>query len=350
MMHSTLSALISTPKTTYEGIKCLTRRYTLLFLGLYCLISTLILRWYAEQYNTLLPTHIILINLAVLVIVSALYLGNLSSIHAQLISSVRTLIDAIRKLKPDNPATPLEIPELKCHDELHEVVDAINEKSYQIQHYIDYLKEFIWYVQHEFNTPLSIIALELERLQAKAPEHTKQYASMQEEILFMRWLAEQISLLLHTSQHTSLPKEQVNLYDTIIRLIAHFQTLYPTQLFTVTGNNEFLVQTIPSFATIVIKNILENACKYWSEKIDITLKQDSLMIRDFGTGIESKDLPYIWLPFWRGNHHPWWASGLGLWLPLVKKLCDALWWTVTIESTSAWTAVNFLFNQERCSH
>jgi len=69
---------------------------------------------------------------------------------------------------------------LSCDDEVFEIVEVLNQKTEQIDQYVNHLHYVIWYIQHEFNTPLATLSLWLERLKK---EHTDiDITSFQEDI------------------------------------------------------------------------------------------------------------------------------------------------------------------------
>ena len=103
---------------------------------------------------------------------SFLYTLELDTIQEELTHTIRSLISGIRNLRADEPGEKLCIHTLTCDDELQEVVTAINIKSEQIQSHIDYLKKLIGYMQHEFNTPLAIAQLHIDR--AHKDEHIEE--------------------------------------------------------------------------------------------------------------------------------------------------------------------------------
>jgi len=94
------------------------------------------------------------------------------------------------------------------------------------------------------------------------------------------------------------------------------------------NRNQFILNLKPLFVTIdkigfeqIIDNIIENAMKYSNrgDKIEIFIEQNSLIIKDYGIGIDSNSLVRIFNRYYQADSSKD-GKGLGLWI--VKKFCD----------------------------
>ena len=90
---------------------------------------------------------------------------------------------------------------------------------------------------------------------------------------------------------------------------------------------------------IIMSNLISNAIKYLSNesKIQIVLHSENNMlnciIKDNGIGINELDLDKIYNSFYRSNtqeHHE--IKGTGIGLSIVKRLCDLLKISISIQS------------------
>jgi two-component system phosphate regulon sensor histidine kinase PhoR len=87
----------------------------------------------------------------------------------------------------------------------------------------------------------------------------------------------------------------------------------------------------------VFSNLLDNALKYSREKGLITITTQytdqyiMVKIKDRGTGIDSKDLPYIFDPFYQG-HGEKRGKGYGLGLAIVKAIVEGHGGKIFVES------------------
>lgn len=93
----------------------------------------------------------------------------------------------------------------------------------------------------------------------------------------------------------------------------------------------------------VINNIIENAIKYSDEgdKIKITLKATegkvSFIVEDTGIGIAPEKQRMIFEPYFQISHKTTALQGMGLGLPIVKKIVDSLNGTILIKSNPVLT-------------
>lgn len=90
---------------------------------------------------------------------------------------------------------------------------------------------------------------------------------------------------------------------------------------------------------MIISNIISNAYKHtpkwWTIKISLSLDDIKsthwiLTIHDNGKWISSQDIELIWDRFWKWGS----SNGYGLWLFIVKLLCEKMWYEVYIDSTN----------------
>jgi two-component system sensor histidine kinase MprB len=81
---------------------------------------------------------------------------------------------------------------------------------------------------------------------------------------------------------------------------------------------------VPNTIARAVSNLLDNAAK-WSPaggKVEVTVRDDRVIVRDHGPGIEEDDLPYVFDRFYRApaaRRLP--GSGLGL--AIVRQVAEA---------------------------
>jgi len=131
---------------------------------------------------------------------------------------------------------------------------------------------------------------------------------------------------------TSLGKELLELYETYQTKCSQkgiqFELRNTEKLPVIKADTKYLQR--------VFSNLVDNALKYSQEKglITITAQEadQSIMIRieDRGIGIDSKNLPYIFDPFYRGYAEK--GSGYGLGLAVAKAIVDGHGGKIVVES------------------
>jgi two-component system phosphate regulon sensor histidine kinase PhoR len=203
-------------------------------------------------------------------------------------------------------------------------------------------------ITHEFNTPISTIALAAEAL--KEPElnideaSIEKYSTMiEEENDRLRNMVDSLlnSALLENGEY-SLEKSEMDIHSVITNLVSR------NKLRLETANAEILLELLAEdhnvFAdqhhvTNILNNIIDNAIKYSRHKplikISSVNKSDgiSISISDNGIGIDKHQQKKIFDTFYRvpkGNIQN--VRGYGIGLSYVKKLTEAHDGTITVES------------------
>lgn len=82
---------------------------------------------------------------------------------------------------------------------------------------------------------------------------------------------------------------------------------------------------------LCFNNILKNAIRYsdtWG-KIEVNITRNYFSIKDFGVWIEEKNIPKIFDRYFRENYSREWS---GIWLSLVKRICDKYGWKIEVDT------------------
>jgi len=79
-----------------------------------------------------------------------------------------------------------------------------------------------------------------------------------------------------------------------------------------------------------IENIITNALKYSDKKIDIKIKDNLLIIKDYGKGMDANELLKIYDRYYQGDKS---YKGSGIGLSVVKEFCDNNKIEIKINST-----------------
>jgi len=91
------------------------------------------------------------------------------------------------------------------------------------------------------------------------------------------------------------------------------------------------LDSAPRLVAVVFGNLLRNACSYTERgRVDITIGEHAVVIRDSGIGMSRESLGQVFKPYFRAAHAR--ASGHGIGLSLVKRICDRFGWEIAIES------------------
>lgn len=206
---------------------------------------------------------------------------------------------------------------------------------------------FVSSVSHDLKTPLTSIRMFAEMLQGKKKNISK---SEEEYLAIIQGESERLARLIdNVLEFTKIERGikeyrmspirlnalvksvlKVFTYQFVLQEVTLKKSLYHKEI-EITGDQDALVQ--------VLTNLLANAIKYSPEKKHVTISSGVsadrafIKISDKGTGIDQRDLKYIFKPFYRAPHTKIIQSeGAGLGLALVHHIVEAHGGTVEVES------------------
>lgn len=184
-------------------------------------------------------------------------------------------------------------------------------------------EEFIKDILHDFNTPLSTLRLNVSMLKSETGENTKieRIENAVQNILNL-----QANLRAYLHSHVT-QKEQIVLKEFLEERINLIESNYRDITFHIEVPATVLHVNKDSF-TRIIDNLLSNAAKYNKKEgyVKVYLKGDILVIEDSGKGIENPKR--VFERFYKEQER-----GIGIGLHIVKKLCEELEITISLEST-----------------
>ena len=236
-------------------------------------------------------------------------------------------------------------------DELGVLAKEINFLADNVVEMLEAKQRLNMGVSHELRSPLTRAKLQVEML--NDPIKRK---NLLDEIQAMESI---ISSLLESEAinygHKKLDLGIVEIHKTIEDLISSSHLLKDIEI-QLDQDAEILIEADPILFEVMLKNILENASRYTSDQkkqIDILIAQadDSveIRIRDYGPGINIKDIEKVFEPFYRAEESRSRSSGgYGLGLYLTKQIVDAHDGQISIrnhENTGAEVCVIFPIKQ-----
>lgn len=209
--------------------------------------------------------------------------------------------------------------------------------------------EFVAGVSHELRTPLAVIQSTSYNLAKGLIADTRRVQQYGEVIQNeSRRLINQVEQMLSFAgiqsgrQHYDLRPTRVD--DLIERALAEYAAAFAAEGWQVEKQIESRLPMVMADAQALesaIKNLLQNALKYAAAGKLISIRAEAgeggknvqITVADRGPGIDAKDLPHIFEPFYRGKK-AWDSSapGTGLGLSLVERHLQAHGGRVTVKS------------------
>tara|TARA_X000000950_G_scaffold288378_1_gene404813 strand:- start:2034 stop:3107 length:1074 start_codon:yes stop_codon:yes gene_type:complete len=201
---------------------------------------------------------------------------------------------------------PLEVQPLAS--EINELLDH-NAKI------IDRAKTHVGNLAHVLKTPLAVISNEI-----KTEDNI-----MNNQVILMKRHIDRYLKKAHLESVGTFSKEKINIIDLVKKMISIFKKLYPD----VQINLDESVQEAFVFGSMddleeVIGNIIENACKYGKNKIEVEIRISEknnlqLVVSDDGLGLSQEQMNKV---FARGFRIDEQKPGTGLGLNIVKDIVE----------------------------
>jgi signal transduction histidine kinase len=219
--------------------------------------------------------------------------------------------------------------------ETRQLAQVLHEMARRMRAHIQREHEFTRDASHELRTPLTVIRVATDVALGDPDISPRQQRSLQRIARAGADMEEVIEsqLLLARESEIGVPLQQVDVAQLVADEVAKAEEKLqqrPIRL-------HLEVQQVPRLETsagalrVVVRHLLENACKYTDQgDIFLRLENNRLVVTDTGIGMNSDDLRLAFEPFYRVNHAM--ATGAGLGLSIVRRLCDRFGWSIRLES------------------
>lgn len=192
-------------------------------------------------------------------------------------------------------------------------------------------KDFVSNISHELRTPVTVIRGSLEALCDKIitdPNQIDEYhLQMLNEAKFLqRLVGDLLDLSRLQNPDFAIEKQELNLNDVISDVFRSARQIAKNKNININidlENPNLKISGDYGRLRQMFLIILDNAIKFSFEnnKVDVLVKNDTIIIRDYGIGINEKDLPHIFDRFYKthGEHN---KVGTGLGLAIAKQIAE----------------------------
>lgn len=257
----------------------------------------------------------------------------LSRIYAN--STISPLIRIVNQIKSISGFNlNLRIDEGRGIEEMAIIASEFNKMLDRLETSFELQKNFVSNASHEFRTPLSkmISKLEVSLMDTRINSETKELlTSLLKDIWGINKLTTGLLFLAQANLDPSqLPSDIVRIDELILQVVSNLMKSnkgyeveidfkeYPED------ENRLLISVNEQLIFISIYNILENACKYSSDKkanVEISVKGNriEILISDKGIGIPDEEMERIFETFYRASNVKN-ITGHGIGLSLSRKI------------------------------
>ena len=242
-------------------------------------------------------------------------------------------IDGI-DLGKEDLSSQLVDPGLQRDNEVQILADAIADLGERLDAFIARERNFTRNASHEFRTPLTVIntAADMLLIDEGLPAASRDILQkIKRAVEDMDNLTE-VFLMLAREDAGMLTRRRVDVNQVVREQIerAEFVDGNSRRLrINLEARAEVEVYTSETVVSVLIGNLIRNAVLHTGQgEIDIEIDADQLTISDNGPGIPEHSIEQVFEPFNRaGNEN---ASGYGIGLTIVKRLCDRFGWQIEV--------------------
>jgi len=276
----------------------------------------------------------------VLLVLLAIYGASWITYRAswRLVSPVDWLARRVAQWDPRHPDVHELSPERLPADvqgESRQLALALHAMAGKVSEHVARERNFTRDASHELRTPLTVIRMASDIGLADPDLTPRQQRSLQRIQRAGRDMEAVIDAFLLLAREVDV-EPQSELFDVgeLVRYeaanAAELLKDKPVRMTVSIGGAHPLVAP-PRVMHVVVANLLRNACQYTDAgQVEVTVADGKVVVRDTGIGMSAEALGHIYEPFYRADRNQ--SYGVGLGLPIVRRLCERCGWRIQLES------------------
>jgi len=258
------------------------------------------------------------------------------------LAPIAQVINKVSTLSPIEHSERLTA--LTGKDEMAALVNTFNELFDKLEDSFKLQKYFMANISHELNNPLTKIKsqIEVSLIQDREKEHYRQIlGSILEDVNELTVLIQDMMKFSKVAKGNLVYEPfriDEMLFDIRDDILANSPDYQIRISFTNPPNSDevFICKANKPLIITAVKNIVENACKYSTDRIaylDLIIEAGTtqLSIHDNGPGIPPDELPHIFELFYRSPSLGA-VKGYGIGLPLAEKIIKAHGFDISVQS------------------
>ncbi len=225
---------------------------------------------------------------------------------------------------------------LQNDDEIAVLANAIADLGERLNAFITRERNFTRNASHEFRSPLTVINIAADMMLLDGdlpPGRHKTLLKIKRAVYDMENLTD-VFLMLAREDAGSLTIMDVDVNRIAREQIERAEYLQENSRVDIRLEHsaDLSLRTSDTVVAVLLGNLIRNALLYTEQgEIRVAIDATGLTISDSGPGIDADHLEQIFEPFERaGNEN---ASGHGIGLTIVKRLCDRFGWQISVDSS-----------------
>lgn len=258
----------------------------------------------------------------------------------------RRLIRKINHLKEkvDNLDNDKYVDKMKFNvdDEMYDLSEAIDNMKITLQKQEEYKNQMYQNISHDFKTPLTVIKSYMEAFEdgIESAENTRKI--VKEEVNKLEGKVHSLlylNKLSYISDTNNIKDEKTDITGLLNDCIKKLKIQRPDINFKIylKGDSSTYNGSYDMWEAIIY-NILNNFMRYVDKKIEITLKNDNIIMYNDGPNIDENILNDIFTPYKKGIN-----GQFGLGLSIVKKTLMLCGYEITVKNEKK--GISFVINK-----
>jgi signal transduction histidine kinase len=301
--------------------------------------QTLYLVFYRGQVDDLV-LYYGLFPLLVVLIILYLTLWFAYRFSHRSITPVARLAEQINQVdfSDDHLSFGLQDPLFGRNEEIRILADAISRLGDRLNAFIARERNFTRDASHEFRSPLTVINVAADMLlldDRLSPDATRSLNKIKRAVNDMENLTE-VFLMLAREDSGALTRSEVDVNQVVREQIERVEFLrdHRDVQINLHEHGRLRVFSSETVIAVLLGNLVRNALLYTDcGHVSIDIDEQQLVVSDSGPGISSADIGKIFRPFHRVGADS--ASGYGIGLTIVKRLCDRFGWKIDVTSETS---------------
>ncbi|SHH30555.1 HAMP domain-containing sensor histidine kinase [Massilia sp. CF038] len=246
----------------------------------------------------------------------------------------RRFVNPILALAEALPQAERELPLQDRDDELGVLARALAEHTAELRRFLDRERFITGDVSHELRTPLTIISGAAEILLQQHGNDASVARPAERIYRAASEAAESVSVLLMLARAPArLPRPAVDIAASAQSEVARYQSLVASKAVALSfaGGDSFIVNAPPELCAAAIGNLVRNACQYTEKgSVTVSLGARTVIVEDTGPGLPGAVVAVLSGASASAQDGP--SSGTGLGLGLVKRICEYLDATLSVQT------------------
>lgn len=201
-------------------------------------------------------------------------------------------------------------------------------------------KQFIANASHEIKTPLAVIQANLEASEIEGNEWIDNAMKKAEELAELN--GQLLALARIDANANESTKTEIVLTDFVNDLVKPLKPQLDKKgaKLKVSANTNRSIVVNSAAMKQVLNILLDNAIKYSDKKIDVTVGDHEITVKNDGTTIEKEKLQHLFERFYQVDKT---KSGVGLGLAIANEVADKNGWKLTADSDKKSTSFTLKF-------